>query len=230
MNTRIIIIVCIVGVLLGGGLVAWGLLQAIPADSGQTSVGTIPNSPPNSSSVFVPSPSGSQTDPIPDLDEEYAALYQKILAQKLAFTSVSSSAGEIGSLYALYAADIAEAKKLFPTAASFSISVALVDLNEDGTSEAMVLEDLPGYCGSGGCPLYIYKKEKGVWNLIYEGLSGHFIGMANAYTSGYQDLYLAVAAGGDAQGSVMRYVWNGTTYREWSAVATWDGATFRVAL
>ena len=166
---------------------------------------------------------------MPDIQGAYARLFEKILAKKILFARVNSSTGDTGSLYSLYAKDVAEAKKMFPAQSDFSIGVALLDITDDGVAEALVLDDLPGYCGTGGCTLDIYKKQNGKWVSIYNVLAQGEIGLSNTITSGYQDLFLSVHTSGSPNTAVVRYVWDGKTYQPGEVMAVWDGTIFRTA-
>ena len=99
----------------------------------------------------------------------------------------------------------------------------MVDLNEDGVLEALAFEDLPGYCGTAGCPFDIYKKEKGKWVNILNVLTGENIGVSNTYTNNYADLFLA------SGNAVARYVWDGKQYNPGETMAIWDGAAFQLS-
>ena len=45
-------------------------------------------------------------------------------------------------------------------------SAAFVDLNDDGTSEALVYLSGPEWCGSGGCSLLILRPDGQSWKVI----------------------------------------------------------------
>jgi hypothetical protein len=220
MQPKTIIISAIVVVLLGGSLLIWWMLgstpPAPPAQTNQTSTSYTSNQ----TSVGVPSQTQSQTKTQVDLDAAYNDLFQKILAQQVTFTP--TTAGGTGSVYALYAQDIADAKKSFPKAFSLSIGIAMVDLDEDGVAEALVLENLPGYCGTAGCPFDIYKKEKGKWVNIFTTLTGENIGISNTYNNNFADIYLA------KENFVVRYVWDGKQYNVGEVTARWDGSAFQL--
>ncbi len=83
-------------------------------------------------------------------------------------------------------------------------------------------ENLPDYCGSGGCTLDVYKETGGTWSKIFGTNGGGVVGLSNALTNGYLDLYLTV---GNAT-SVDRYVWTGSTYQFKEVMASWNGSDF----
>ena len=180
----------------------------------------------NQTTVTNQSQTPAQLQKLPDINKEYDTLFQKILAQRISFTVVDSTAGDIGSVYALYTKDIDAEKKAYPNLTKFPISIVLVDLTDDNISEALVEEDLPGYCGSGGCPLDIYKKINSKWVLLFSTLASGDIGLSNTITNGYRDLFLSVPGDLGYQNKIIRYVWDGKQYNPGEVVATWDGTTF----
>src|SRR3989344_1148832 len=182
MQLKTFIVICIVVVLLlGGGIALWLMLQPSPAVPPQQNEVT-PGAINNQTSVTVPSSGGqtsTQDQTPPNIDQAYAVLFEQLLAQKVPFVTVSSAAGETASIYALYANDIADSKRDYPGYAEHAIQVALVDLNEDNTPEALVLVDLPGYCGTAGCSFDVYQKSKTGWTKIFTTLTGPNIGISN---------------------------------------------------
>lgn len=232
-SLKIILVVLIVVVVLGGGAGLWYFSQL--QSSVQTNTQTGSNGLPDTPGVNTGGSSsqiGSQTTAPSGIDFEqvYAALFQKLNAQKIAFTAVSaSSTGNVADIYALYKADVAESMQLSPGETDFSIQVAAVDLNADGTPEALVYEDLPGFCGTGGCTLDIYQLQKSKWVKVSSLLAGGDIGLANTSTEGYTDLFLSVAGDIGSQTDVVRYSWDGTEYQPGAAVAAWNGTTFDIA-
>jgi hypothetical protein len=164
-----------------------------------------------------------------NIDAAYQNLFVQLTANEVSFSSVSSPVGELGQLFALYSADVAQAKKDFPNAKYYAIDAALADLNSDGVSEAVVLKSLPGYCGTAGCPLEILQKKNGSWVTIASHLNEGSLAIANTVTKGYSDLFLSVSNEGSGQSEVWRYVWDGTGYKAAARVAVWTGATFIAA-
>lgn len=229
MNFKTLLIVCIVAVVLIGGAGFFMLFMSngTPATSnGNSQTGAQNYGGSNQTSVTVPSTPKSA--PV-DIPKEYATLFNTLAAQSISFTTVGADAtGDMAGVYALYSADIAAVKKMFPAATRLTIDVALVDLNEDGTPEALVSENLPGYCGSGGCPLDIYRKVKGKWVALYNTLAAGTVGQSNTYTGGYADLFLSIHGDLGYLSNVIRYTWDGTQYQPKNTVARWDGQTFQM--
>ena len=180
----------------------------------------------NQTSVTNQTAGTAQPQKLPDIKKEYDVLFQKILAQKISFVAVDSTSGDSGSVYALYTNDIDAEKKAYPNMTKFPISIALADLTDDNVPEALVEEDLPGYCGSGGCPLDIYKKSNGKWTLLFSSLVSGDIGLSSTITNGYRDLFLPVSGDIVYQSKIMRYTWDGKTYQPGEIMATWNGTTF----
>lgn len=212
--------------LIGGGVSAYFLLNRSPQEQVNTNTNTNFSTNNNSTTVVTTGQVQGQNEPVVDINAAYVTLFQKLLGTKLQFTQTNSTEGDMGSVYTLYAKDIADAKKSFPGLATFPIKIALVDINKDGVSEAVVLEDLPGYCGSGGCPFDIYKKDKGKWVNIYGSLAGLTVGVSSVYTNGYADLFLSVTGDSGYESKVIRYSWDGKQYTAGDIVASWNGTTF----
>jgi zona occludens toxin (predicted ATPase) len=81
----------------------------------------------------------------------YADLFDKFQAHAITFERVSSAAGKYGDVYALYKDEVAFEKKENPKLGTYSIGVTSIDLNTDGNDEVLVYNDLPSFCGTGGC-------------------------------------------------------------------------------
>jgi hypothetical protein len=228
-SSKILISICITTLLIGAGFLWWIFAATQPAPSASQNKPSSTTSniyTQNTSGVTVFNQPTTETPSI-SLEEEYAKLYTKILAKQISFISVDSIVGEAGGVYALFADDIVEAKAAFPAAKRFSLSIALIDINGDKTAEALVLEDLPGYCGTTGCPFYIYKKDKGRWSLLFDTLTSPYSALADSYTNDYADLFLMVSTG-DSVPTVSRFTWDGKKYTPWEVMATWDGNAFTV--
>ena len=74
---------------------------------------------------------------------------------------------------------------------------AWADLNGDRRPEAVVYMISPGYCGTGGCSLFIYTPEQGSW--YQHGrltVTNPPIMMLNSRTNGWRDLAVRVSGGG----------------------------------
>jgi hypothetical protein len=229
MNTKIIFIaVGVVAVLSIGGLVIAGYLKTPSENPSLENVVSFGITDGNTQvAVNTSQPGGAQPAEV-DADAEYALLLQKISGQTVSFSRVASSAGAAGSVYALYAADIASAKKWYPTLQDFSMQIALIDLNDDGAAEAVVYEDLAGFCGSGGCPLDIYKKQGAAWVPLFNGLVRERVALANNFTNQYRDLLLSIHGSVGYQTNIVRFSWDGSQYRSAELMATWDGTTFNL--
>lgn len=156
-----------------------------------------------------------------DLAKEYDSLFASLSAKRVLLKAVSSPGGELGSVYDLYASDVADSKKLEPNAsAGYAIHAALLDLDGDKIAEALVYEDLPSFCGSGGCPVDVWQKAGTSWKRIGTGFGSGTIGLI-AGESGYANLLIT-----GQEGAVERYVWDGSAYKDFGVVATWNGKTF----
>jgi hypothetical protein len=172
-------------------------------------------------------PPSSQSSPqSPDITGAYSSLFSQVGATGLTMTQVdSSSGGDSAAIYALYAADVSISKELYPKEGSYPIHAAFVDLNDDGTSEAVVYEDFPGFCGTVGCPLDIYQKQAGTWTKIFSTVTQGEVGLLNVYINNYRSLLLTLDTGGP-RSRVVTYAWDGKTYQLGAVVATWDGMAF----
>jgi hypothetical protein len=224
-----IIIVCAVGFWIWD----WAT-SSTPASPAQT-VTSNGTQFPSQVSVGVSSSSQSQTQttapasqPASGIDSAYATLFAQFGGGGATFVRAdASSTGDLGSIYALYAKDAGISEKVSPGAPDYFLDVALTDLNGDGTNEAIVFEDSPGLCGTGGCELDIYQKKGTAWNKVFTGLVQGDVGLSNVYVNGYQELYLTVD-NGSPYSEVARYDWNGTTYAAKALAAAWNGSSFQI--
>lgn len=220
-----VIIISIVFLLVIGGALVWFFLRSSPpteSNNPQTQYGNTGGN--NQTTVIVPSQGQSQAQSSLDIQAAYRDLFQKIIAQRVVFISTNAtSTGPAGTLYGLYADDIKESKKLYPSAPDFSIKVAFVDITDDGIKEALVYEDLPGFCGSGGCSLDIFQQKQTKWTKLSSLSGGEEVGLSNTLTNGYLDLFLT------EEDAVVRYVWDGKEYQPGETMAIWDGTTFKLA-
>jgi len=167
----------------------------------------------------------TQIQAFPDIKAAYQTLFPQILGTEVPFVpATAASTGDLKILYALYSDDVEAEQKAYPSVGEFAVDIALVDITDDGVPEALVYENLPTYCGSGGCTLDVYKKASGKWTNIYSTIVGGEVGLSNTLINGYLDLYLTV--GGN--NSVDRYSWNGSTYQFKEVMAVWDGTSFHL--
>lgn len=162
----------------------------------------------------------------PDITAAFASLFSQVGATSVTMVKIdAASSGDSAAIYALYAGDVAISKEIYPKDSSYPMHVAFVDLNEDGTSEAIVYEDLPGFCGTVGCALDIYQKRAGTWSKIFDTVVQGEIGLLNVYVNSYRSLLLTTSAGG-SQSNAVPYAWDGKVYQPGTVVAAWDGTTF----
>lgn len=228
-NKITIIILAFAAVLFVIGVIIWLLIRPAPvqeqveaprqAEPVRNSGSQTQAQPPP-----VQSPAASPEAPIEQtpatLEEAYQRAFGELGVQRLLFARVDAPTGERGSVYALYEDDIADARSSFPGLDSYSLQIALTDLGGDGTVEAVVIEDLPGYCGTAGCPLDIYRREGNAWVRIFSTLAGEIVGITESRTNNYAELYLT-------QGNaIYQYAWVDETYSPWGFVAQWDGSAF----
>jgi hypothetical protein len=155
----------------------------------------------------------------------YPQLFAVLKATTLPFASVTSEAGEAGSVYALYRADIDTYKKS-SKATTVPLDIALADLNGDHIKDAVVYENLGGFCGSGGCPIDVYIKQDEEWVGVLNTIGGKTIGISTAKNNSFLDLYISVAGTFTYQSEVVRFSWNDHEYQEVATVAIWDGSAF----
>ena len=215
-------------VILAGFVLGVYLLLLRPTGpSSPSEFGTFPSGTQGGGSAQTEVATSAQTPATAaDVEQEYERLLEKLSAKRINFVSVDSTAGELGSVYALYATDIKVARQLFPAAKEFPISIALVDLNYDGVEEAVVFEDLPGFCGSGGCTFDVYRKEKGKWVNIFSAVAGENAAISTVVRGTYVDLYLFTHGGLGYLTQAVRYEWTGSGYEAKASVAMWDGSQF----
>jgi hypothetical protein len=91
---------------------------------------------------------------------------------------------------------------------------SLVDLDKDGTLDAVVHVTDPAFCGNGGCPVVAFKRVAAGFELVgSSGLVRKPIYVLNERQSGWHSL-AAVAGFGDAAGVVpIRYKEQQGSYR-----------------
>ena len=175
-------------------------------------------------SQTAPSASGSVQSP--DVADAFSSLFSQLGVVRVSFNQLDTSSGGDGAaVYALYAKDVAVSKEIYPNEKNYSIHAAFIDLNEDGTNEAIVYGDLPGFCGVVGCPLDIYQKQAGAWGKIFSTVAQGEIGLLNVYVNSYRSLALTLSRRG-TQSEVVSYSWDGKMYQPGAVIATWTDAGF----
>ncbi|MGH7141326.1 MAG: hypothetical protein ACREGH_01675 [Minisyncoccia bacterium] len=191
------------------------------------------NTFPGSTSVSVTS--GTSTEPssvvssatsAPDLVAAYQAIFTKLDAKELTFTAVDASSTD-SDIYAFYSSDASISKQFAPAGADLSIEVAMADLNYSGMPEAVVYEDLPGFCGVAGCPLNIYQKENGKWIRLFGTLAAtDEIAVSMALTNQYADIFVPQQGAVGSETEIERYVWKSGSYQQAGIVAVWNNNAF----
>jgi hypothetical protein len=74
---------------------------------------------------------------------------------------------------------------------------ALVDLNNDGANEAIVLMEGRDWCGSGGCTLLVLNRSRGDWKLISKmTITNTPIRVIQRSKNGWSSLGVMVRGGG----------------------------------
>jgi hypothetical protein len=246
----ILIIWIVVMVLVGGGLFLWFLTMepyepsssspdaAVPLN-GQGS-NTFSGGSANTTPVSTPGGSPSTQSPqdgtasstasaMPvDIDAQFKTLFENLSAEKIAFVPTSPSSAAYASIMAFYSQDIAAAKKAYPQQAVMTLDVASVDLDGDAANEVIVYENLPGFCGTAGCPLTVYKKQGSGWQTILDTVAYENIGIVGPTGGGFRNMLIPVHGDVGYQTKVERWVWSGSEYRPFGTEATWDGSAFLV--
>jgi len=100
-----------------------------------------------------------------------------------------------------------------------AMTVAAVDLNNDGKDEYVVQATDSYYCGSGGCSFYIYHYTAPRYDRIGEDF-GYYAGISGTVHNGFKDIRNEVKdSSGKEDGSEAITVtlhYNGTTYVRYS--------------
>ena len=92
-------------------------------------------------------------------------------------------------------------------------SVAFVDLNDDGITEALVYLSGPEWCGSGGCSLLILRSDGPSWKVITQTTVTQLpIRVLSAKANGWHDVTVWVRGGGIQPGYEARLRFNGRKY------------------
>lgn len=226
-----ILMVFLVGFTLAGlaAIGLWYMLQQEPAQQlgtggfpgGSVNTATYPNSgsQPPQATAEVPN--------VPDTDKLYTDLFRELRANKVSFSPMTAT-GTLSDLYGLYTDEIALGKELVP-AQSASLRAALVDVTYDSTPEVFVYEDVPGFCGSGGCRLVLYKKEQGTWHkLLGVVAENDTVGVSTVFSGPYADLLVSIHGNVGSETVVMQYGWDGARYAPKKVAAVWSGNAFRL--
>jgi hypothetical protein len=92
---------------------------------------------------------------------------------------------------------------------------ARVDLNGDGRSEVLVYLEGVGWCGSGGCSLYVLQRSGSHFRIRSEiGLVQERIGVLATRRHGWRDLAVEVHGGGILPGYMAAVPFDGRAYAE----------------
>ncbi|HEY6022298.1 MAG TPA: hypothetical protein VIY48_21310 [Candidatus Paceibacterota bacterium] len=162
----------------------------------------------------------------PDISTAYSSIFVTVGATPVSFARVQSAADpQFGSVYSLFKNDVAIAKQYAP-GQDISIGMASVDLNGDGTPEVLVYEDLPSFCGTGGCELQVYTKGVSGYKKVFSIVAAGEVGLLGSITGGYQDLAISTNMGTDPHSVMARYTWRGSTYAFAKSLAVWNGQRF----
>lgn len=181
----------------------------------------------SSTSLRVPPNTQNQVQAVIDIPVAYDVLFKQLGAVKVSFVEANSSAAH-AELTELYEADKAIAIQLFPDV-PFSMEISFVDLTYDGIPEAIVYENTPALCGTGGCRLSVYKKEQEKWVSVLGTLAvNDIVAYATTLRYPYADLFLSLYGPTGSETAIVRYAWNGHAYRPEKAVAVWDGSAFQL--
>jgi hypothetical protein len=90
---------------------------------------------------------------------------------------------------------------------------AWADLNGDGRPEALVYVMSAGYCGTGGCSLYVYTNAGRSWRRVARmTVSNPPIRLLSTRSRGWRDLGIRVQGGGIGPAYEARLSFNGRTY------------------
>ena len=94
------------------------------------------------------------------------------------------------------------------------VLIALADLDGDGVNEIFVYLSAPGYCGSAGCSLTIYKQlARGkLQQLLWTSSATGRVSVFDTSTNGYKDIYIEGVRAGTLSWVDRRWVWTGKTY------------------
>jgi len=89
---------------------------------------------------------------------------------------------------------------------------AAVDLDDDGQQEVVAYAAGPMVCGTGGCPLFVFKAGEQGYRLVTQvSVVQVPVRVSSQVTNGWRDLVVAVAGGGMPAGNaVLKF--DGTTY------------------
>lgn len=220
MQTRYLVLIITVSVLFLVGVLGWVFLfnNKSPVENQPSGFGTSPST--NYTQTVTVSGGEEPVSPTETAIDPKAAhetVFASLGATLLTFTSVNSSSGPLGEIYALYSTELS---------AGTPVQIAQQDLDGEEGSEAIVYMQVQEYCGSGGCQLEVYRKVTNVWTSILSTLAYEWVGVMSTKTQGFSDLLISVKGDPGYMTRIVKYVWNGTVYQEASIVAIWDGEKF----
>jgi hypothetical protein len=116
------------------------------------------------------------------------------LALVAAATPCAAQPGRNAELRAFLQERFAEDRSSYPDT---RYVVAWADLNDDRRPEALVYMISQGYCGTGGCTLFIYTPEQRSWYQHGRLTVSHLpIMVLDTRTHGWRDLAVRVSGGG----------------------------------
>ena len=97
------------------------------------------------------------------------------------------------------ASSLAAAVALFTQHAAPPYRSAMIDLNGDGQEDAVVLLSGTDWCGTGGCTMLIFKKDRGGYLLRSRStVTRSPIRISPVVTNGWKDLIVSTRGLGDA--------------------------------
>jgi len=109
---------------------------------------------------------------------------------------------------------------------------ALADLNDDGRREAIVWISARNICGTGGCKLAVFRKNKAGWKLLSStAITRPPIRVLSSKTNGWHDIGVIEAGGGVREPYEGRLRFSGKNYGVgWTGLKVPRGTKGRVAI
>jgi hypothetical protein len=87
----------------------------------------------------------------------------------------------------------------------------LVDLNNDKHADLLLRPVGSMMCGTGGCPLYVFKNTGNGFDLVSVISITKSVSLAKTYTNGWRDIVIGYSGGGGPSG-LSKMTFNGKSY------------------
>lgn len=233
MQRYITITIVILVALMAAGFAGWFFVlpESSPTPTGGSQVPIVPGGPttvlvdtPPQSSSGNSQPQSPQEVVVPDTDSAFNSLFIKLGANRLSFEALP--AASYPQLYVAYQSEFALYKKLYPEQPTPTLNGTEIDLNNDGAKEVMVVLNFPGFCGTAGCPLDVYRSKTNTNTPLLTTVAFEAVGVMAGAAGGYASLLLTSSSDGYVA-ETKRYSYTNGTYQPAESLGKWNGDSFK---